>query len=63
GLLLPSSWQETLLPYLPSNAGSSMIATHIAPHALSATSGLSVLVVWAGLALALAAILAKRRDA
>jgi len=63
GLLLPASWQETLLPYLPSNAGSSMIATQVAPHALSATSGLLVLIVWVVGALALAAVLVKRRDA
>ena len=63
GLLLPSSWQENLLPYLPSNAGSSMIATHIAPQGLSAETGLLVLTTWVIGALALAAVLVKRRDA
>jgi hypothetical protein len=63
GLLLPSSWQESLLPYLPSNAGSSMIATHIAPHGLTSTSGLLVLLAWIAGALLMAAVLVKRRDA
>ena len=28
GLLLPASWQDHLLPYLPSNAGASMVSAY-----------------------------------
>jgi ABC-2 type transport system permease protein len=63
GMLLPSSWQHHLLPYLPSNAGSSMTGTHVGLGNLSATAGLLVLLAWVAAALACAALLLKRRDA
>ena len=63
GQLLPSSWQPHLLPYLPSNAGSSIYSTHTDPIALSPGAGLLVLCVWVIVALAAAAVLVKRRDA
>jgi len=62
GLLLPSSWHQ-VLSYLPSNAGVSMISTHLAAGNLSPTAGLLVLVAWAVAALGCAAVLLKRRDA
>ena len=62
GLLLPSSWQD-LLPYLPSNAGASMVSTHIADGNLSASAGLLVLLAWVAGALAGAGLLLRRRDA
>ena len=63
GLLLPSSWQHHILPYLPSNAGASMISTHTATGSLSASTSLLVLLGWVAGALAGAALLVKRRDA
>jgi hypothetical protein len=63
GLLLPSSWQRNLLPYLPSNAGGSLFSVRTAEDALSATTSLQVLVVWVAAALTSAALFLKRRDA
>ncbi len=63
GLLLPSSWRDFLLPYLPSNAGATMFSARTATDALSATTSLLVLLGWVVAALAGAALLLKRRDA
>ena len=63
GLLLPSSWQDNLLPYLPSNAGATMFNAHTATDALSATTSLFVLLGWVVPALAGAALVLKKRDA
>jgi ABC-2 type transport system permease protein len=63
GLLLPSSWREHTLPYLPSNAGATMFSAHTATDALSATTSLLVLLGWVAAALAGAALVLKRRDA
>ena len=63
GLLLPAGWQHHVLPYLPSNAGASMINTHSATGSLSATTSLLVLLGWVAAALVGAALLVKRRDA
>jgi hypothetical protein len=63
GLLLPSGWRDHLLPYLPSNAGSSMFSVRASVDALSATTGLLVLLGWVVGALAVAALLLRRRDA
>jgi ABC-2 type transport system permease protein len=63
GLLLPSSWREHTLPYLPSNAGATMFSAHTATDAMSATTSLLVLMGWVAVALAGAAQVLKRRDA
>jgi ABC-2 type transport system permease protein len=63
GLLLPASWREHLLPYLPSNAGATMFSVRTATEALSATTSLLVLLGWVVTALAGAALVLKRRDA
>jgi hypothetical protein len=63
GLLLPSSWQHHILPYLPSNAGASLISTHATTGSLSASTSLLVLLAWVAGALAGAALLVKHRDA
>jgi ABC-2 type transport system permease protein len=63
GLLLPASWQDHLLPYLPSNAGASVISIHAAAGNLSASAGLLVLLGWVAVALTAAAVLLRRRDA
>jgi ABC-2 type transport system permease protein len=63
GQLLPASWQTHTLPYLPSNAGSSMFSARTVPTALSPGTGLLVLCIWVAVALACAAAVVKRRDA
>jgi ABC-2 type transport system permease protein len=63
GLLLPSSWQDNLLPYLPSNAGATMFSAQTASDALSPTTSLLVLLGWVVPALAFAASVLKKRDA
>ena len=63
GLLLPASWREHLLPYLPSNAGATMFSVRTATDALSSTTSLLVLLAWVATALAGAALVLKRRDA
>jgi ABC-type transport system involved in multi-copper enzyme maturation permease subunit len=61
--LLPSSWQDNISPYLPSNAGQSMYALTHGAATLSPTAGLVTLLGWTALALAAAAYRLKRTDA
>jgi ABC-2 type transport system permease protein len=63
GQLLPASWQAHTLPYLPSNAGSSMFSVRVDPSALSPGTGLLVVCIWVAVALALAAVVVRSRDA
>ncbi len=63
GLLLPASWREHLLPYLPSNAGATMFSAQTAEGSLAASTSLLVLVSWVAAALVGAALVLKRRDA
>ncbi|MEU0156600.1 ABC transporter permease [Micromonospora fulviviridis] len=60
--LLPTSWQDDISPYLPSNAGQSMFAlTHAT--SLSPTAGLLVFLGWTVLLLGGAAYRLARSDA
>ncbi|MFF3883845.1 ABC transporter permease [Streptomyces sp. NPDC001914] len=61
--LLPSSWQDDISPYLPSNAGESMFALTHDSSSLSPTAGLVVFLGWTVLALAGAAYRLVRTDA
>ncbi|MFF4394564.1 ABC transporter permease [Streptomyces sp. NPDC001480] len=61
--LLPSSWQDDISKYLPSNAGESVFALTHDSTALSPTAGLVVFVGWTALALAGAAYRLVRTDA
>lgn len=63
GQVLPTSWQQHTLPYLPSNAGASIFSVHTDPGSLSSGTGLLVLVGWVVALLAGAAVVVKRRDA
>jgi hypothetical protein len=63
GLLLPSSWRDTLLPYLPSYAGSAVTTVRPQDHLLSPTAGALVLLAWALIPLLAAAATLRRRDA
>ncbi|MFJ4597715.1 MULTISPECIES: ABC transporter permease [unclassified Kitasatospora] len=61
--LLPSSWQDHISPYLPSNAGQAMFALHHDAATLSPAAGLAVFLLWTVLALAGAAVRLMRSDA
>ncbi|MCH5677388.1 ABC transporter permease [Streptomyces gilvus] len=60
--LLPSSWQDNISPYLPSNAGESMYALTHDATSLSPGAGLWVFLGWTVLALAGAAYRLVRSD-
>ncbi len=62
GLLLPSSWQANLLPYLPSNAGAAVFNAHPNADSLSAAGGAVALGIWLLVALSAAALTLTRRD-
>jgi ABC-type transport system involved in multi-copper enzyme maturation permease subunit len=63
GLLLPSSWRDAVLPYLPNYAGSAVTTVRPQDDLLSATGGALVLVAWALIPLLAAALVVRRRDA
>ncbi|MGW7541610.1 ABC transporter permease [Streptomyces sp. NPDC054770] len=60
--LLPSSWQDNISLYLPSNAGESMFALTHDSTTLSPGAGLLVFLCWTALALAGAAYRLVRSD-
>jgi ABC-type transport system involved in multi-copper enzyme maturation permease subunit len=62
-LVLPTSWSDTLLPYLPSRAGAAFTSVVPAAGSLSAGAGALVLVAWIVVLLGVAAVLLRRRDA
>ncbi|SHM92100.1 ABC transporter permease subunit [Cryptosporangium aurantiacum] len=61
--LLPDSWSEPLTKILPSNAGSAFMSADPASTLLSSGAGLAVFIAWIVGALAVAAVLMRRRDA
>jgi ABC-2 type transport system permease protein len=63
GAILPSSWEDSILPYLPSNAASSFTSVVPPDGMLSAGGGAAVLAAWVIALLVAAAILLRRRDA
>jgi ABC-2 type transport system permease protein len=63
GLLLPSSWQDQLLPYLPNSAGSAVTTVRPQEDLLSVPGGVLVLTAWALIPLLCAALVLRRRDA
>lgn len=62
-VLLPASWQDNVLQYLPSNAGSAFTSVNPEAGLLSPTAGLLVFLAWIAVPLAAAAIAVKRRPA
>ncbi len=62
GNVLPASWQSHILPYLPSNAGNSLVGVHPVLGALSPWAGFAVMCLWAGAALAAGAWRLLRQD-
>lgn len=63
GLVLPDSWSDAIVPYLPSNAGSSFASVTATDGMLSAGAGAAVLVAWIVVLLGAAAVQLRRRDA
>jgi ABC-2 type transport system permease protein len=61
--LLPSSWQDTLGPYLPMNAGDAIYTVRPEAHALQPWAGFGVFCLYAAAALAAGFVLIGRRDA
>jgi ABC-2 type transport system permease protein len=62
-LILPSSWSDTIVPYLPSNAGEAFTSVTPTAGLLAAGTGVIVLVVWVAVLIGGSAILLRRRDA
>lgn len=62
-LVLPDSWSEVIVPYLPSNAGTSFTSVTAIDGMLSAGAGAAVLAGWIVVLLGGAAVLLRRRDA
>ena len=60
--LLPTSWQTNVVPYLPSRAGGALYDLHPDPGTLAPWTGFGVLCLWTVAALAIAAVLVRRRD-
>jgi ABC-2 type transport system permease protein len=62
-LTLPPSIQDTVVKFLPGNAGQAIFATRHAASTLSPWAGLVVFAVYAAAALATSAAVVRRRDA
>jgi hypothetical protein len=61
--LLPQSWQDSIGPYLPMNAGETIITVHHQAHTLQPWPGFGVFCLYAAAALTAGFILITRRDA
>ncbi len=62
-LVLPTSWSDNVLPYLPSNSGTAFTSVNGSDTLLAAGAGALVFVAWLVVLLAGAALLVRRRDA
>jgi len=60
---LPRSWQTTIDPYLPFNAGRDVFTVHPDPTGLGPWAGFGVFCVYAAIALGIACVVINRRDA
>ena len=60
---LPSSWQDHIMPYLPSDAGSTLFRLHQDFRSLAPWTGFAVFCAWAAASILAAAVLLRRRDA
>ncbi|MFE2411437.1 ABC transporter permease subunit [Kitasatospora sp. NPDC059408] len=60
---LPSSWRDTISPYLPGNAGQALATLQQGPHDLAPWTGFGVMCLYVLAALIGAAVVLKRRDA
>jgi ABC-2 type transport system permease protein len=60
---LPTSWQNTINPYLPFSAGSDIFKVHTGSGDLSPWGGFGVFCIYAAVALLIASVVVTRRDA
>lgn len=60
--LLPSSWNNAISQYLPSEAGRQLFALHHGAHSLTPTAGGLLMLSYCALVVAIAAVLLVRRD-
>jgi ABC-2 type transport system permease protein len=60
--VLPSSWNNAISPYLPSNAGQAIMQSGHPDHTLAPWTGLGVFAAYTAVAIAIAAIQLRRRD-
>jgi ABC-type transport system involved in multi-copper enzyme maturation permease subunit len=61
--VLPTSWNNAISPYLPSNAGRAILNLHHGSDSLAPWTGFGLFAAYAAVALALAAVVLMRRDA
>ena len=61
--LLPTTWRNRIIEYLPANAGSQILTTVHTKSPLGPWEGLGVLSLYGAVALAAAVVLIKHRDA
>ncbi|WP_026422167.1 ABC transporter permease [Actinokineospora inagensis] len=61
--VLPSSWQDTVVKYLPSNAGQAALTVKADPALLAPWTGMAVFACYVVAALVCAAVTLTRRDA
>ena len=61
GFLLPVSWQDNVLVYLPSNAASSFTSVAPGPEVLATGTGVAVFAAWVVVPMLAAAVALKRR--
>ncbi|HYQ63917.1 ABC transporter permease subunit [Actinophytocola sp.] len=62
-LVLPASWRDDVLRFLPSNASDAFVSVAPGPNLLGAPAGAAVFAVWVVVPLVVAAVLLRRRDA
>ena len=60
--ILPQSWQDTIAPYLPSNAGAALWDLHPEGTSLAPWAGFAVFCLWGAIAVAAAAFTLNQRD-
>ena len=61
--VLPTSWNDSISKYLPSNAGADLISLTHGTHDLGPGAGIALFCAYTALAIAIAAVLLVRRDA
>jgi ABC-2 type transport system permease protein len=61
--ILPTSWNDSISKYLPSNAGADVFSLTHGPHDLGPAAGLGLFCAYTAAAIAVAAVLLLRRDA
>jgi hypothetical protein len=60
--VLPTSWNNAISQYLPSEAGRQMFSLHHAAHTLTPLAGGLLMVGYCAVAIVIAAVLLVRRD-